>query len=97
MLGVPIESGRLFYGQKRRRFDVPFDQPLRQTTAGAAARLHEMVRSGQTPRAVRKKKCDTCSLLPVCLPDALSSRSAWADFDRRLQQSLAQPETAVDP
>lgn len=29
MLGVNIACGQLFYGRKRRRFDVPLDEPLR--------------------------------------------------------------------
>ncbi|MEZ6146886.1 MAG: CRISPR-associated protein Cas4 [Planctomycetaceae bacterium] len=89
MLSVHIEAGQLFYGEKRRRFDVPFDEQLRATTTEAAATLHAMFQSGTTPPAVREKKCDTCSLLPVCLPDAMSRGSASKHFDRQLKQSLA--------
>ena len=90
MLGVTIPRGRLFYGKHRRRFDVQFDDPLRITTRRAAERLHELIAAGVTPTAVREKKCDTCSLLPVCLPDAMGPRrSVRRTFERHLAQSLS--------
>lgn len=94
MLSVKISSGQLFYGEKRRRVDVSFDEPLRTTTRQAAARLHEMIGSGRTPLAVREKKCDTCSLLPVCLPDAMSRDSARRHFELQLNRSLRQGAAA---
>jgi CRISPR-associated exonuclease Cas4 len=70
MLGQPVPRGALFYGQTRRRLEVDLDPPLRQITEEAAARLHRLVQSGMTPKAVREPKCEQCSLLDVCLPDA---------------------------
>ena len=90
MLGVSIAAGELFYGKQRRHFYVPLDGALRQTTINAAQRLHELIASGTTPRAVREKKCDTCSLLPVCLPDSFSRPSAKAFFERRLAAAMAE-------
>ncbi|REJ86640.1 MAG: CRISPR-associated protein Cas4 [Planctomycetota bacterium] len=92
MLGVSVRRGQLFYGQKRRRFDVEFDEPLRETTRQAAARVHELMRAGVTPPAVREKKCDTCSLLEICMPDVLGPRkSAKRFFDRQLEAVLQEP------
>jgi len=88
MHDVEIGSGQLFYGEKRRRVDVVLDARLRDVTGQAASRLHEMIRSGRTPPAMREKKCETCSLLPVCLPDAMSRASASRYFERQLQASL---------
>lgn len=90
MLGVEIAAGELFYGTKRRRFGVEFDEPLRSATRRAAARLHELVAEGRTPPARYEKKCDACSLLPICLPEALPpSRSARRFFERTLADHLA--------
>lgn len=89
MLGIVVPRGQLFYGKRRRRTDVEFDETLRATTRRAAARLHEIVAAGITPAAGREKKCDTCSLLPICLPDALGPRrSAVRYFERQLETSL---------
>jgi CRISPR-associated exonuclease Cas4 len=70
MLGVAIGEGALFYGRTRRRTRVVFDGALRRRTVQAAERFHDLFREGQTPRAVREPKCDDCSLLSVCIPDA---------------------------
>lgn len=76
MLGTPVPAGALFYGQTRRRLDVPFDAALRVETEATAAELHALIRGGVTPRAAREPKCERCSLLDLCLPDALGGRSA---------------------
>jgi CRISPR-associated exonuclease Cas4 len=70
MLATPVPAGALFYGEPRRRQDVPFDPELRRLTDEAAARLHLLLASGVTPPPVREPKCDRCSLIGVCLPDA---------------------------
>lgn len=75
MLGVEISSGALFYGKRRRRTAVPFDRDLRERTEAAARRLHEILRSGETPPPVADARCKSCSLRPVCLP-SLRGRSA---------------------
>lgn len=89
MLEVDITGGALFYGTTRRRHDVTFDRGLRVETETAAARLHRLIASGLTPRAVRQPKCDSCSLLHHCLPPAprLASRSV----DMYLDAALGNP------
>lgn len=98
MLDVEIPTGELFYGQKRRRFSVVIDEALRDTTRRSAARLHELIDSGVTPPAVKEKKCETCSLLPLCLPAAGQRASARRYFERALTVHLASqgPETGYD-
>ena len=75
MLSCVVPEGELFYGALRRRLVVPFTEALRAATESAAERLHELVASGRTPPARREPKCDQCSLLAVCLPDALRPRA----------------------
>jgi len=88
MLEIEVPSGQLFYGLKRRRFDVEFDAGLRHITAEAAFRLHALIDSGRTPPARYEKKCDTCSLLAICLPTiAGQQRSAKNFFERELARA----------
>lgn len=68
MLKVSVPAGALFYGKPRRREEVSFDQTLRSKTESAAGRLHELIRSGITPPAFYERKCDSCSLVDICLP-----------------------------
>ena len=90
MLGLRIERGMLYYGKRRRRTDVLFHPALRELTRETALRLHALIDSRQTPPAQREKKCESCSLLEICLPDALRLRQSVASwFAAQLHESLA--------
>ncbi len=90
MLGASVPSGALFYGQTRRRSDVTFDRALRDRTRGAAERLRAILTTGITPRAVREPKCDSCSLIDLCLPSAMEHhRTASAYLRDGLDAALA--------
>ncbi len=94
MLGLPegsIPVGALFYGRTRRRLDVPFDATLRARTRDAIVRLHALIASGITPRTRREKKCDTCSLLNLCLPDATGPGRSAARYLERALGALTEP------
>lgn len=71
MLDAAVPAGALFYGRTRRRLDVAFDDDLRRWTETACARLHALLGSGVTPPARREPKCESCSLLELCRPEAL--------------------------
>ncbi|TWT35611.1 hypothetical protein KOR34_05050 [Posidoniimonas corsicana] len=87
MHGVTISEGALYYGRLRKRYPVPFDTDLRSSTLSAADRLRDLLYRGVTPPAVREKKCETCSLLPLCLPESMRRRSARAFIDRQLERA----------
>lgn len=74
MLGVSVEDGALFYGMERRRMNLALDTALRDLTAQAARRFRELVEKGETPPARKEKKCGTCSLVELCLPEAMTRR-----------------------
>ena len=68
MLDVEIPEGRLYYGKTRKRVDVPFTPELREETEKSAARLHQLTIEKHTPPARYEPKCDSCSLIDLCLP-----------------------------
>lgn len=76
MWQATVPQGALFYGKTRRREDVAFDAALRASTERCARRVHEILASGVTPRARREKKCDRCSLLERCRPEAIGRSTA---------------------
>lgn len=91
MLGARVSDGAIFYGQTRRRLDVAFDSRLRRLTEQTAERLHALIASGRTPSAMREPKCANCSLLEVCLPDAMAqSRSATRYLARALASAMSE-------
>jgi len=90
MLGVQVPEGALFYGREQRRMEVRIDDELRDLTARAARRFRELVENGITPRARKEKKCETCSLLELCMPEAMTRRRSarrylTAAVDRSLE------------
>ncbi len=98
MLGVKISAGAIFYGRPRRRTEVVFSASLRQETETLAARLHELHRSGKTPRAVYMKKCRSCSLFEVCQPKATASSSSASRYFTATLRELdsSEPRAAGD-
>jgi CRISPR-associated exonuclease Cas4 len=76
MLGVCIPAGFLFYGEPRQRHEVELTGGLREQTEKLAARLHELTRAGKTPPARYEKKCESCSLLTLCMPKTTDGRKS---------------------
>ncbi len=74
MLGCVVPEGAIYYGKPHRRLAVVFDEVLRAKTSDAARRLHELVNSDRTPQARYEKKCESCSMLSVCMPKVTGSR-----------------------
>ncbi len=70
MMSAEISAGALYYGSQHKRQNVLFDEELRRITRAMAARLHLLIRSNLTPPALYGKKCDNCSLLEICMPEA---------------------------
>lgn len=98
MLGLAIATGCLFYGKRQHRTPVEFDAALRAATATTAARLHQMISARETPPAICAKKCDTCSLINLCLPDVTqTSRSASRFVGRQFASLLSDGAPATDP
>lgn len=74
MTGARVPRGMLFYGMPRRRYDVLFDDGLREGTEKLCVRLHALTREGKTPEARYEKKCESCSLMDYCMPKAVGKR-----------------------
>lgn len=88
MTGKAIPQGALFYATPRRRESVEFSAELRATTEAAAARMHALWKEGRTPAPVKFPGCKSCSLLDLCQPDALGSKTAASSYVRRVLAEL---------
>ncbi len=88
MLNVKIESGALFYGKTRKRKDIDFDQELRNLTEISAERLHRLFEDGKTPPAKYERKCRSCSLLEVCMPEVVGGKSAKRYLSRIFREEI---------
>jgi len=95
MTGVPVPRGALFYGETKRRVEVPFDVGLRALTEETAQAFVEVMASGRTPPpTVLKQRCRACSLKEICRPEAVA-RPAKAWRSRMVAQLLE--EGAAEP
>lgn len=82
MLCVQIPAGAIFYGKTRHRLDVVFDESLRKETEEAVIKAHEFIRAGKTPKPEYSKKCKSCSLVSVCMPETFEHRLSVAKYLR---------------
>jgi CRISPR-associated exonuclease Cas4 len=78
MTSRAVPMGSLFYGELRRRVEVPLDAGLRARTEALCIRLHDLWRARRTPPpfargSVEGKRCRACSLLSLCLPEATAA------------------------
>lgn len=74
MLNIKIPCGAIFYGKTRHRFDIQFDEALRNKTKEAAKQLHIFIEAGSTPPPVYTPKCKSCSFIDVCLPKTIGRK-----------------------
>jgi CRISPR-associated exonuclease Cas4 len=90
MLATPVPRGAIFDGQARRRVEIGFDDALRQQVEALAARMHAIQESRVTPLAEYAKKCESCSMKPVCLPRVAGASSASRYLRRAVAANLNQ-------
>ena len=82
MLKIEIRSSAFFYGTPRRRQEVNFSLALREQTANLAYTLHDMVNQHLVPLPQYSEKCQSCSLVDVCMPKLPSVAKKVQDYLR---------------
>lgn len=82
MFGRPVPAGALFHARNRRRRPVVFDAALRRETERTIAAVHALLAGSRLPPPVLDRRCEGCSLHPVCLPEVPTGASgAVPGFD----------------
>jgi CRISPR-associated exonuclease Cas4 len=96
MLQIHIESGSLYYGEKRRRTEVLFDEPLRNLVRTTTEEVRACFNSRRTPLAeYDPRRCDACSLIDFCQPKALRfKRGAAVWFSSAVKSQIDLPESS---
>lgn len=84
MLSVYVPTGALYYGKKKRRIEVEFDQDLRATTIEAARTLHDLFQNRRTPPPQYSRRCDNCSFVELCLPRTVGKKNKVANYMKRM-------------
>jgi len=84
MLDISINKGAIFYGKNKRRVEVEFTSDLRNLTSQTAEKIHTMFNNRYTPRAVYEKKCRSCSLINICLPERMSKNLNVKSYTKKM-------------
>lgn len=92
MNGVRVESGAVFYGKTQRRFEVAFDDRLRELVEQAAVRIRQIIDDGVTPAPNHDERCDRCSLAGACLPGHLQKRSRKPYLEGMIRDHLGEAD-----
>ncbi len=74
MTSRPVPEGALFYGQRKRRTGVVFDDALRRRVEAVAEAVHALFRACVTPPPPTTAPCAGCSLYSACRPDAFGGK-----------------------
>lgn len=69
MLVTSISKGYMFYFETRRRQEIVFTLELREVLDNIVKEMHSYMDKGITPKVKAGKKCNTCSLKDICLPE----------------------------
>ncbi len=97
MLEVKIPAGALFYGQRRRRKVIELNSELRELTESIIMQVHKLFQTGLTPPAEYSKKCDSCSLLQICMPKSCGRGRSVRRYLTRMLERLTDEKNAQYP
>ncbi len=96
MLGRTVEQAFLYFAKARRRVELELDDELRQITTDAIRELRVLIQDRHTPRVgYQKRKCDACSLLSICVPQAIRPRATALKYLETLIDDSFEPGTEV--
>lgn len=83
MLSCDVNEGDLFYNETHRRQSVQFTAELRQHAGDIIAEMHNYYKRAYTPKVKTGRKCQSCSLKELCMPQLckkLSVRDYYRDM-----------------
>ncbi|NCJ06053.1 CRISPR-associated protein Cas4 [Synechococcales cyanobacterium C] len=79
MLNCPVPKGAIFHNASKRRREVELTQALRDQVLETIQAVRRLLTGQTLPPPVNDARCQDCSLIDACLPQALSG------FDRAAQ------------
>lgn len=86
MLGLTIEKGACFYFETRRREEILFTSKLRNRLVEIVGEMNQYYDRKYTPNVKKTKKCKTCSLRNLCLPELEGTLTVAEYMQRRINE-----------
>lgn len=68
MLGVTVPAGAVYYAGSKRRREVSFAEPARESVRQAVTDIRAMLQGDRLPLALDDSRCPNCSLVDACAP-----------------------------
>jgi len=84
MLDIAIPAGALYYGKKKRRVEILFDQSLRETTTETTDKLRNLINNKTTPPPKYTRSCESCSFIETCLPKITGKKGKVAKYMKNI-------------
>jgi len=84
MFAKPVPVGAVYYDATRSRHEVFLDTEVRQRTRILIDAVREMLRKQSMPPPVADKRCKSCSLRDVCLPEVITNKARMRGFQSAL-------------
>lgn len=86
MLVCDISEAAVFYQEVRRRETVLIDSELRKETKSIAEEMEGYYQKRYTPKVRKTRKCNSCSLKEICLPQLTQSKHPRSYIDSYLKE-----------
>lgn len=80
---INIPQAYIYYAQTRHRHLVVLTPQLREITRHYAKRMHEIFKSGTTPKGIYQTYCKSCSLFNQCKPKVFSGNKSAYQYNIR--------------
>lgn len=88
MTGHRVSEGAIFYATSKRRREVPISPALRLEVESTTAAVRELIGAESLPPPVNDARCQACSLVERCQPQALAAH----DAQMKLREQLFDPD-----
>ena len=85
MLGLRIAEGACYYFETRRRQQIIFTEDMRNRLMSIIEEMNNYYNRKYTPKVKKSKKCRSCSLKDVCLPELDGTMSVSEYMEERLK------------
>jgi CRISPR-associated exonuclease Cas4 len=93
MLCCTVKSAYLYYGETRRRVEVPITCEIRDKVRSVFAEMHHYYDRRYTPKVKPSKQCKACSLKNICLPVLCKNKRAGVFIYQMLKEEVDEKAT----
>ncbi|RJQ46957.1 MAG: CRISPR-associated protein Cas4 [Gaiellales bacterium] len=84
MFGCCVPKGSVYHCSSHHRREVVFSEELRTRAESMLVTMRAVLESGDVPEPVNDARCTNCSLIDLCLPQAVGKRRRLSHIGKAL-------------